>query len=118
MVVRWLSAWEAPLSVVEPVAGVEGYVGRTVDVVGDAGDGPVVAGDGAAVTVHAGRHDAVVAPMSLALGWGLALSTLVTLILVPTLYTIASDLRTAPLGSLRENLTLRLVPLRERDSRV
>jgi multidrug efflux pump subunit AcrB len=65
-----------------------------------------------------GGHDAVVAPMSLALGWGLALSTLVTLILVPTLYTIANDLRTAPLGSLRENLTLRLVPLRERDSRV
>lgn len=40
-----------------------------------------------------GGYDSVVAPMSLALGWGLALSTGVTLFLVPTLYTLASDLR-------------------------
>lgn len=40
-----------------------------------------------------GGRDAVVAPMSLAIGWGLAFSTLVTLLLVPTLYTLASDLR-------------------------
>jgi multidrug efflux pump subunit AcrB len=40
-----------------------------------------------------GGYDAVVSPMSLALGWGLALSTLVTLLLVPTLYTLARDLR-------------------------
>jgi multidrug efflux pump subunit AcrB len=40
-----------------------------------------------------GGYDAVVSPMSLALGWGLALSTLVTLLLVPTLYTLAGDLR-------------------------
>ncbi len=40
-----------------------------------------------------GGHDAVVAPMSLAIGWGLAFSTLVTLFLVPALYTLASDLR-------------------------
>lgn len=40
-----------------------------------------------------GGYDSVVAPMSLALGWGLALSTAVTLFLVPTLYTLASDLR-------------------------
>jgi len=40
-----------------------------------------------------GGYDAIVAPMSLAIGWGLALSTLVTLFLVPTLYTLASDVR-------------------------
>jgi multidrug efflux pump subunit AcrB len=40
-----------------------------------------------------GGYDSIVAPMSLALGWGLALSTTVTLFLVPTLYTLASDLR-------------------------
>lgn len=40
-----------------------------------------------------GGYDSVVAPMSLALGWGLALSTPVTLFLVPSLYTIATDLR-------------------------
>jgi multidrug efflux pump subunit AcrB len=40
-----------------------------------------------------GGYDSIVAPMSLALGWGLALSTAVTLFLVPTLYTVASDLR-------------------------
>jgi multidrug efflux pump subunit AcrB len=40
-----------------------------------------------------GGYDAIVSPMSLALGWGLALSTAVTLFLVPTLYTLASDVR-------------------------
>jgi len=38
-----------------------------------------------------------VAPMSLALGWGLLFSTSVTLLLVPALYTLAADIRrTAP----------------------
>ncbi len=40
-----------------------------------------------------GGYDAVVSPMSLALGWGLAFSTSITLFLVPTLYTLAGDLR-------------------------
>ena len=40
-----------------------------------------------------GGYDSIVAPMSLAIGWGLAISTLVTLFLVPCLYTVASDLR-------------------------
>jgi len=40
-----------------------------------------------------GGYDASVAPMSLALGWGLAFSTIVTLFLVPCLYTLAQDLR-------------------------
>jgi multidrug efflux pump subunit AcrB len=40
-----------------------------------------------------GGYDSIVAPMSLALGWGLAFSTIVTLFLVPILYTISSDLR-------------------------
>jgi multidrug efflux pump subunit AcrB len=39
-----------------------------------------------------GGYDAVMSPMSLALGWGLALSTIVTLFLVPALYVTASDI--------------------------
>ena len=38
-----------------------------------------------------GGYDSVMSPMSLALGWGLALSTLVTLFLVPSLYVTAND---------------------------
>ena len=38
-----------------------------------------------------GGYDAVMSPMSLALGWGLAFSTLVTLLLVPSLYVTAND---------------------------
>jgi multidrug efflux pump subunit AcrB len=40
-----------------------------------------------------GGYDAMLSPMSLALGWGLAFSTLITLLLVPSLYSIAGDLR-------------------------
>jgi multidrug efflux pump subunit AcrB len=43
-----------------------------------------------------GGYDVVVAPMSLALGWGLGLSTLVTLVLVPVLYSVSADLRRQP----------------------
>lgn len=39
-----------------------------------------------------GGYDAVMSPMSLALGWGLAFSTLVTLFLVPALYMTANDI--------------------------
>ena len=39
-----------------------------------------------------GGYDSIVSPMSLALGWGLAFSTVVTLFLVPPLYSIARDL--------------------------
>ena len=39
-----------------------------------------------------GGYDSVMSPMSLALGWGLALSTLVTLFLVPSLYLAAGDI--------------------------
>jgi multidrug efflux pump subunit AcrB len=45
-----------------------------------------------------GGYDPIVAPMSLAIGWGLAISTLVTLFLVPCLYTLANDLREARIG--------------------
>lgn len=38
-----------------------------------------------------GGYDAVMSPMSLALGWGLAISTTVTLFLVPALYVTAND---------------------------
>jgi multidrug efflux pump subunit AcrB len=55
-----------------------------------------------------GGYDAVVSPMSLALGWGLALSTLVTLLLVPTLYTLAGDLR--GIGDVVERSTSRVQP--------
>ena len=40
-----------------------------------------------------GGYDSVVAPISLALGWGLALTTLASLALVPVLYTVAGDLQ-------------------------
>ena len=40
-----------------------------------------------------GGYDTFVAPISLAVGWGLVLSTMVTLILVPVLYTVAKDMR-------------------------
>jgi multidrug efflux pump subunit AcrB len=39
-----------------------------------------------------GGYDAVMSPMSLALGWGLALTTGVTLFLVPALYVSANDI--------------------------
>lgn len=39
-----------------------------------------------------GGYDTIVSPMSLALGWGLAVSTLVTLFVVPVLYTVARDI--------------------------
>lgn len=39
-----------------------------------------------------GGYDAVMSPMSLALGWGLAFSTGVTLFLVPVLYATANDI--------------------------
>ena len=42
-----------------------------------------------------GGHDAIVSPMSLALGWGLFFSTSVTLLLVPVLYSLANDLLNA-----------------------
>jgi len=40
-----------------------------------------------------GGYDAIVSPLSLALGWGLVIATLVTLFLVPALYTLAEDLK-------------------------
>jgi multidrug efflux pump subunit AcrB len=39
-----------------------------------------------------GGYDPVMSPMSLALGWGLALSSVVTLFLVPSLYVAANDI--------------------------
>ena len=42
-----------------------------------------------------GGWDSVMSPMSLALGWGLALSSGVTLFLVPSLYVAASDINRA-----------------------
>ena len=38
-----------------------------------------------------GGYDFIVSPMSLAIGWGLMLTTLVTLFLVPALYTLVED---------------------------
>lgn len=40
-----------------------------------------------------GGYDSVVAPISLALGWGLALTTAASLALVPVFYTLAGDVR-------------------------
>ena len=46
-----------------------------------------------------GGYDTIVSIVSLAIGWGLAVSTLVTLFLVPILYSLASDLRRWRRGS-------------------
>ena len=40
-----------------------------------------------------GGHDAMLSPMSLALGWGLAFTTLIILVLIPSLFGIAADIR-------------------------
>lgn len=40
-----------------------------------------------------GGYDAVLSPMSLALGWGLVFATSITLLLVPSLFAIAEDIR-------------------------
>ncbi len=53
-----------------------------------------------------GGYDAMLCPMSLALGWGLAFSTLITLFLVPSLYAIAGDLHRG-LARLRGNVRSR-----------
>lgn len=42
-----------------------------------------------------GGYDAVLSPMSLALGWGLVFATSITLFLVPSLFAIAEDIRGA-----------------------
>ena len=38
-----------------------------------------------------GGYDAIVSPISVAIGWGLVLTTMVTLFLVPSLYTLVAD---------------------------
>lgn len=50
-----------------------------------------------------GGYDPIISIISLAIGWGLALSTLVTLFLVPSLYSLARDVRqkTARRGAAR-----------------
>jgi len=40
-----------------------------------------------------GGYDAVLSPMSLALGWGLVFATPITLVLLPSLYSIGEDIR-------------------------
>lgn len=40
-----------------------------------------------------GGYDPIVSIISLAIGWGLALSTLMSLFLVPVLHSLAGDLR-------------------------
>jgi multidrug efflux pump subunit AcrB len=40
-----------------------------------------------------GGYDFIVSPMSIALGWGLAFTTTITLFLVPVLYSVAQDLK-------------------------
>ncbi len=47
-----------------------------------------------------GGYDPIVSPMSLAIGWGLAFSTMVTLFLVPVLYSFARDITMAVTGLL------------------
>ncbi len=51
-----------------------------------------------------GGYDAVMSPMSLALGWGLAFSSIVTLFLVPSLYVAANDIN-RKIAEFRERAT-------------
>lgn len=51
-----------------------------------------------------GGYDAVMSPMSLALGWGLAFSSIVTLFLVPSLYVAANDIN-RKIADLRKRAT-------------
>jgi multidrug efflux pump subunit AcrB len=56
-----------------------------------------------------GGWDSVMSPMSLALGWGLALSSGVTLFLVPALYVAANDInRTMDRARGRREAALRI----------
>ena len=48
-----------------------------------------------------GGYDPIVSIISLAVGWGLAISTLVTLFVVPVLYSLAGDLRRVTTQSLK-----------------
>ena len=48
-----------------------------------------------------GGYDPIVSIMSLAIGWGLVVSTLVTLFLVPSLYTLAGDFRNLRLPTIK-----------------
>ena len=48
-----------------------------------------------------GGYDPIVSIMSLAIGWGLVVSTLVTLFLVPSLYTLAGDFRNLRLPAIK-----------------
>jgi multidrug efflux pump subunit AcrB len=52
-----------------------------------------------------GGYDEIVSPMSVAIGWGLLFSTLVTLFVIPALYSVAND-ATAQLGHLAGRLRL------------
>ena len=49
-----------------------------------------------------GGYDPIVSIISLAVGWGLAASTLVTLFVVPVLYSLAGDLRRGFAGVIRQ----------------
>ncbi len=55
-----------------------------------------------------GGWDAIMSPMSLALGWGLALSSIVTLFLVPSLYIAANDIN-RKIASLRAGPSASLI---------
>lgn len=48
-----------------------------------------------------GGHDAMLSPMSLALGWGLAFTTIITLFLIPATFAIAADLKVLAARALR-----------------
>lgn len=61
-----------------------------------------------------GGYDAIVSPMSLALGWGLFFATGVTLFLVPALYTLANDLRGSRLVGFRPRAALEALRARGR----
>lgn len=67
--------------------------------------GPIVAMGGVLTTAYGiGGYDQIVSPMSIAIGWGLLFSTIITLFVIPALFSVAHD-ATAFLNRVKMRLT-------------
>jgi len=67
--------------------------------------GPIVAMGGVLTTAYGiGGYDQIVSPMSIAIGWGLLFSTIITLLVIPALFSVAHD-ATAFLNRVKMRLT-------------
>ena len=67
--------------------------------------GPIVAMGGVLTTAYGiCGYDQIVSPMSIAIGWGLLFSTIITLFVIPALFSVAHD-ATAFLNRVKMRLT-------------